>query len=52
MRWVELFLEGRMVCLVGGKSAVEVATSCMVSQGWPILPTLFLVFINDLLCWL
>ena len=47
--WVQSFLEGRMARLVEGESAVEVATSCRVSQGSPILPTLFLVFIDDLL---
>ena len=38
-----------MARLVVGETVVEVATSCGVLQGSPILPTLFLVFIDDLL---
>ena len=47
--WVQSFLEGRIAGLVVGESAMEVATSCRVLQGLPISPTLFLVFIDDLL---
>ena len=50
--WVQSFLEGQMARLIVGESTVEVATSCGVPQGSPILLTLFLVFINNLLCWL
>lgn len=47
---VQSFLEGRMARLVVGESSVEVVASCKVSQGSPILLTLFLVFIHDFLC--
>ena len=47
--WIYSFLSGRCCSLEVGGSTSEVAPECGLPQGSPLSPTLFLVYIDDLL---
>ena len=47
--WIQSFLMDRIAMLEVGERTREVLTSCGVLKGSPLSPSLFLVFIDDLI---